>query len=145
MDEYRQTLLGRALADVLQEMEGSHSLAPEIGDQLFSIFDDVLHDELRSVRPARSRSSKKKPKPNETPAADGAVELTHEILQLSGHVASFNRFMETWSVHVDMSTRDTLSLDHVPHALPTPSAACVQELLVKLHQRCNSRHASRPV
>lgn len=137
MDEYRQTLLGRALADVLQEMEAEHSLVPEIGDQLFSIFDGVLRDELRSVQPAKPRGSnnKKKPKPNATPAADGAVELTHETMQLTGHVASFNRFMETWSVQVGMDSTDALKLDHVAHALPTPSGGCDQELLVKLHER----------
>lgn len=135
MDEYRQTLLGRALADVLQEMEAAHSLVPEIGDQLFAIFDGVLRDELRFVQPAKTRgSSKKKPKHNAIPAAD-AVELTHETLQLTGHVTSFNRFMDTWSVHVGMESTDALTLDHVAHALPTPSGGCDQELLVKLHER----------
>ncbi|KAG1695911.1 hypothetical protein DVH05_019266 [Phytophthora capsici] len=87
MDGYRQTLLGRALADALQDLEeeggGDEGLEVD-GDLLYSLFDDAIQFELRD------RGGKKH---------EGVVRaFTHNSLKLTGQVTAFNRFMDDWSV-----------------------------------------------
>jgi hypothetical protein len=82
MDGYRQTLLGRALADALQELEQERGEDDEEvdGDLLFSLFDEAMKLELRDRRDKEHWT------------------FTHETLELSGQVTAFNRFMEDWSL-----------------------------------------------
>ncbi|KAG3240848.1 hypothetical protein PI124_g14257 [Phytophthora idaei] len=98
MDGYRQTLLGRALADALQDIEkelsGDNSDANTAvlemdGDLLFSLFDEAMQLELLDKR------CKDQEKPIKT--------FTHDSLELTGQVTAFNRFMDDWSV---LTTRD---------------------------------------
>ncbi|KAG2811936.1 hypothetical protein PC116_g17615 [Phytophthora cactorum] len=93
MDGYRQTLLGRALADALQDIEkelsGDNSDANTAvlemdGDLLFSLFDEAMQLELLDKR------CKDQEKPIKT--------FTHDSLELTGQVTAFNRFMDDWSV-----------------------------------------------
>ncbi|KAG2761951.1 hypothetical protein Pcac1_g26249 [Phytophthora cactorum] len=87
MDGYRQTLLGRALADALQDIEkelsGDNSDANTAvlemdGDLLFSLFDEAMQLELLDKR------CKDQEKPIKT--------FTHDSLELTGQVTAFNRW-----------------------------------------------------
>ncbi|KAG7396676.1 hypothetical protein PHYBOEH_001904 [Phytophthora boehmeriae] len=95
MDGYRQTLLGRALADALQELEQTEGVDCLDGDLLFSLFDEAMRLELRD--------SKKR-------TEEGQKTFTHGSLELSGQVTAFNRFMDDWSVQTRVASGD-LKLD----------------------------------
>ncbi|KAG3147770.1 hypothetical protein C6341_g17631 [Phytophthora cactorum] len=114
MDGYRQTLLGRALADALQDIEkelsGDNSDANTAvlemdGDLLFSLFDEAMQLELLDKR------CKDQEKPIKT--------FTHDSLELTGQVTAFNRFMDDWSVLVRMRSQD-IELNHVVAVLDLP-------------------------
>ncbi|KAG3146327.1 hypothetical protein PI126_g13366 [Phytophthora idaei] len=114
MDGYRQTLLGRALADALQDIEkelsGDNSDANTAvlemdGDLLFSLFDEAMQLELLDKR------CKDQEKPIKT--------FTHDSLELTGQVTAFNRFMDDWSVLVRMRSQD-IELNHGVAVLDLP-------------------------
>lgn len=142
MDEYRQSLLGRALADVLQELEASSDMDPRVGDTLFSLFDDAIQEEFQQQQQHKSAQQEKQQRgaPDETIAP----LFTHETMELRGAVTSYNRFMEKWSIHATVAD-DGLQLDHALvdlHAPAPPRSALLVaprtrsssvEMLVKLH------------
>ncbi|TYZ69074.1 hypothetical protein PybrP1_008452 [[Pythium] brassicae (nom. inval.)] len=74
MDEYRQSVLGRALADALQALEAAGTVDGREGDAIFALFDDAVREVLEEARP------------------------THEALELRAHVDAYNRFMDKWSL-----------------------------------------------
>ncbi|TDH73561.1 hypothetical protein CCR75_006723 [Bremia lactucae] len=82
MDGYRQTLLGRSLADALHDIEmncGDADVDRHVnGDLIFSLFDEAMMFELHDKRNAQT--------------------YTHDLLQLTGEVTAFNRFVDDWSV-----------------------------------------------
>ncbi|ETM01648.1 hypothetical protein F442_01885 [Phytophthora nicotianae P10297] len=114
MDGYRQTLLGRALADALQDMEkecsgdsdDANADALEMdGDLLFSLFDEAMQLELLH----RDRKDQERP----------VRTFTHDSLELTGQVTAFNRFMDDWSVLVRMRPQD-IQLNHGVAVLDLP-------------------------
>ena len=91
MDGYQQTLLGRALADALQELEdeqreGDSTVAAlnVDGDRLFVLFDEAMRTELCDVRNSGHQTQDRR--------------YTHETLELTGHLVAFNRYMNDWSL-----------------------------------------------
>ncbi|KAL3656779.1 hypothetical protein V7S43_018338 [Phytophthora oleae] len=100
LDGYRQTLLGRALADALQDLEkeGGGDDALEVdGDLLYSLFDEAMQLELRDRRGKDQ---------------ENAVRTsTHESLKLTGQITAFNRFMDDWSVLARARPQD-IRLNH---------------------------------
>ena len=105
MDGYQQTLLGRALADALQELEDeqreSDSMVAALnvdGDRLFVLFDEAMRTELCGVRNSGHETQ--------------GCRYTHETLELTGHVVAFNGYMNDWSLQ-----------------------ACVMAYNIKLNQR----------
>ncbi|KAL4158501.1 hypothetical protein PRNP1_004277 [Phytophthora ramorum] len=103
MDGYRQTLLGRALADALQDLEkerGDHNDLEVDGDLLFSLFDESMELELRD-------------------SGQEGRTFTHESLELTGKVTAFNRFLGDWSVQARVMPRD-IKLDHCVADLQLP-------------------------
>lgn len=110
MDGYRQTLLGRALADALREVERAD------GDLLFELFDEAMRRELRTK--TRSRQTH-----------------THDTLELTGRVTAFNRFMDDWNVQAQVTPRD-VKLDHAVADLHLPGQQeQEQEIPVRLKLR----------
>ncbi|KAG6584880.1 uncharacterized protein IUM83_16568 [Phytophthora cinnamomi] len=111
MDGYRQTLLGRALADALRELEGELELD---GDLLFALFDEAMQAELR-------RTS------------------THETLELAGQLTAFNRFLDDWSVQARAQPHD-IRLNHcvADLHLPQQDQGGEQEVPVRLKLRQRS-------
>ncbi|GMF66847.1 unnamed protein product [Phytophthora fragariaefolia] len=101
MDGYRQTLLGRALADALRELEleleQQQQQAPPLdGDLLFSLFDEAVQTQLRQDAP-----------------------FTHEALELAGQLTAFNRFLADWSVQARVRPQD-VRLNHCVADLHVP-------------------------
>lgn len=111
MDEYRQSVLGRALADVLQDLEGGGDLDAAAGDALFALFDAAAREQL-----------------SETPA-------THETLALRAQTDTYNRFLDKWSLAVTLPPGEeqggdsALTMDGASWPLPR---TCTH-MLVKLH------------
>lgn len=144
MDEYRQTIAGRALADVLQELERSGSLDARNGDALFDLFDAAVQEEIRAAR------RKKKPSadsPDAGPPPAQSPLFTHDKLALHAHVESYNSFNEKWSIAATLQDRG--SGDHTQHALtldtaglplPPPQSA---RMLLKLHTPPPPRSSSQ--
>ncbi|KAE8892974.1 hypothetical protein PF005_g17274 [Phytophthora fragariae] len=96
MDGYRQTLLGRALADALRELEEESDALEVDGDLLFSLFDVAMQAELG----------------RETP-------FTHESVELTGQLTAFNRFLDDWSVQARALPQD-IRLNHCVADLHLP-------------------------
>jgi hypothetical protein len=128
MEEYRPTLLGRALADVLQEMERDGAIAEADSDVLFAMFDHAMRAEFAAAEP--------KPRKSEAPptAPTAPPLFTHRSMDLQGTAQSFNRFMDKWTVHATLSTTsgDSLRLEGVPLELPMGHVPAV-DIVVKLH------------
>ncbi|DAZ99460.1 TPA: hypothetical protein N0F65_001645 [Lagenidium giganteum] len=97
MEQYRQTLLGRALADVLG------ALASEIPDEI------------------------------EKPLEPLPPMYTHQSMDLTAKVESFNRFMGKWSLQVQL-TPDSLTLDQNLVDLHLPTTESSMEMLVKMEE-----------
>ncbi|CAH0521983.1 unnamed protein product [Peronospora belbahrii] len=125
MDGYRQTLLGRALADALRELEMEQEeekidavdLSVD-GDHVFRLFDQVMQAELRNG----SKSQEKK----------GRI-YTHESLELKGQVVAFNRFLNDWSVQARVNTRDMKLNRSVANLhLPNEELGQEQEVTIKV-------------
>ncbi|KAG7389037.1 hypothetical protein PHYPSEUDO_011306 [Phytophthora pseudosyringae] len=116
MDGFRQTLLGRALADALQDLEkerGGADGGPEVdGDLLFLLFDEAVQSELRD---RRCKEGEGRPR-----------TFTHESLELKGQVTAFNRFMGDWSVLVRTKPQD-IRLNHGVADLHLPMLSHEQE------------------
>ncbi|POM63062.1 hypothetical protein PHPALM_27703 [Phytophthora palmivora] len=123
MDGYRQTLLGRALADALQDLEkerqdGDTNVEID-GDLIFELFDEAMQLELHDRR--------KDP--------EGMVRVfTHPSLELTGQVTAFNRFMDDWSVQARMKPQD-IELNHSVANLHLPKQNQEQEVVMRLKLR----------
>jgi hypothetical protein len=126
MEEYRSSVLGRALADVLQEI--MENLPPsatltengrDIGDEMFQLFDEILQEEFKKANKKDSNAM-----PN---------TFTHANLHLHGQVNAYNNYENQWSVECQVQQEDlrlgpralSLDLPHHVHTIP---------LLMKLHQ-----------
>ncbi|KAF1327272.1 hypothetical protein FI667_g7782, partial [Globisporangium splendens] len=143
MDEYRQSVLGRALADVLQELEAPPSAVDaSIGDTLFSLFDEAIRAELQQPTATHKRQRTASGAPQEISTRTPPPVFTHESMELQGNVKSYNRFMDKWSVHAAIEDDDSgaLRLDHVPVKLHAASSSV--EMLLKLHQSLPTARAS---
>lgn len=139
MDGYRQTLLGRALADVLREMEADSSGID--GDEVFAVFDEVMREELTAaVRATKQRETKSHqqaasatapPTRSKAPATSEAAQdatataaapavFTHQSMEVTAKLESFNRFADDWSLQAAVASGD-LVLDRAPvrwHSVP---------------------------
>lgn len=128
MDGYRQTLLGRALADALRKVEASGAAGSVDGDAAFELFDEAVRAELAAGLRASSRRRKRLKTtaaggqaPGDADAdGDGAGEeeadapvFTHRSLALDARLRSFNRFEDRWSLQAGVRSGG-LRLDHVP-------------------------------
>lgn len=80
MDEYRQSVLGRALADALQALEAASTVDPRDGDEIFALFDDAMRELLPAAQP------------------------THEALELRARTEAYNRFLDKWSLAVALQS-----------------------------------------
>ncbi|RLN62695.1 hypothetical protein BBJ28_00026641, partial [Nothophytophthora sp. Chile5] len=147
MDGYRQTLLGRALADALRDLEEASEGELQLdGDRVFALFDDAMRAELRaSSAPKKSKS----PPPATDPAAP---VFTHRSLQLTGEATAFNRFLDDWSVQARVASRDVV-LDHSEadlHLSTSPASSSEQQtegsvaMLLKLRRRGSPLVADTP-
>ncbi|RLN92975.1 hypothetical protein BBJ28_00024206 [Nothophytophthora sp. Chile5] len=145
MDGYRQTLLGRALADALRDLEEASEGELQLdGDQVFALFDEAMRAELRD-----SSASRKSRRPR--PAADPAAPaFTHRSLQLTGEATAFNRFLDDWSVQARVASRDVV-LDHSEadlHLSTSPASSSEEEgsvaMLLKLRRRAPPLVADTP-
>ncbi|KAJ0409998.1 hypothetical protein ATCC90586_009675 [Pythium insidiosum] len=130
MDKYRATLMGRALADVLQEMESSQQLRPEESDLLFELFDATIQEELDAAAAPLPAGSNTGANVGADDTVSRPTVFTHERMDVEGHVRSYNRFMDKWSVHVALPSSEGLRLDGLPLALPSTATT---EMLVTLH------------
>lgn len=127
MDGYRQTLLGRALADALREIEatGGESATTIDGDAVFALFDKAVSEELAAGLRASGRRRKKHKADSATAKKGGTGNaseedagvpppvFTHRSLALDARLRSFNRFEDKWSLQAAVPSGG-LVLDHVP-------------------------------
>lgn len=132
MDEYRQSLAGRALADVLQELEGSGAIDAQAGDTLFDLFDAAVCEEFHQSKQQidDANGDDDEVEAQETPLPP--VLFTHTSLELRARVESYNRYMDKWSVAAALndSNNSVLLLDKASVKLP-PAAS---RMLIKLHR-----------
>ncbi|TMW58113.1 hypothetical protein Poli38472_011701 [Pythium oligandrum] len=131
MDAYRQTLLGRSLADVLQTLEREQQLRPEQSDAIFELFDQVLREEFAAAEPKPKKRSRTNPSDTTSPPSPSPPLFTHQTLQLHGKVQSFNRFMDQWTLHAEIPA-DGVALDGQVHEQEA------SDLLLKLHKMLSS-------
>lgn len=141
MDEYRQSLAGRALADVLQELEGSSTIDAQAGDMLFHLFDAAVQEEFHQSKQQKAADGENAA--DEVPLSPPAL-FTHTSLELRAGVESYNRFMDKWSVVVALNGSDNSVLLLDKARVPLPPAA--SRMLIKLHRpptTVAARHAPR--
>ncbi|CAI5716585.1 unnamed protein product [Peronospora destructor] len=126
MDGYRQTLLGRALADALRELEKEQEEGKTSaegldidGDYVFLLFDEAMRAELRD----RSSSQEEQ-----------ARTFTHETLELTGQIIAFNRFMDDWSLRACANACD-IKLNNCVAGLHLPQQGQKVAIRLKLRQR----------
>ncbi|GAB9473020.1 hypothetical protein Gpo141_00010183 [Globisporangium polare] len=131
MDEYRQSLAGRALADVLQELESSGTIDAQAGDTLFDLFDAAVREEF-----LQAKQQSDAPVAGEGETGDEEQQtprpFTHTSLELRAGVESYNRFMDKWSVVAVLAGSDNSALLLDKARLPLPPAA--SRMLIKLHR-----------
>lgn len=108
MDGYRQSLLGRALADVLQSLEAEGI----DGDEVFALFDDAAREELSAGLHAAS-SRRRRAQGGDQEGKDPGSVFTHKTMELSARLRSFNRFEDKWSLQAEVPSGGLL-LDGVP-------------------------------
>lgn len=144
MDEYRQSLAGRALADVLQELEGSSTIDTQAGDMLFHLFDVAVREEFYQPKQQKAADGENAAdEEHEAPPSPPAL-FTHTSLELRAGVESYNRFMDKWSVVAALNGSDNSALLLDKARVPLPPAA--SRMLIKLHRppaTVAARHASR--
>ncbi|RQM12842.1 hypothetical protein DD237_007429 [Peronospora effusa] len=126
MDGYRQTLLGRALADALRELEKEQEEGDTDagglkidGDYVFVLFDKAMRAELRD----RNNSQEEQ-----------AQTFTHETLELTGQITAFNRFMEDWSLRACANACD-IKLNNCVAGLHLPQQGQEVAIRLKLRQK----------
>ncbi|CEG44978.1 uncharacterized protein PHALS_01301 [Plasmopara halstedii] len=126
MDGYRQSLLGRALADALQDLEKeqyengadiSGNTGKLDGDLLFTYFDQAMQLEL-----------------SDNGQENLTQTFTHDLLKLTGRVTAFNRFENDWSLLAQVRSQD-IHLDHSLLNLHLPHEHHEQELSMRLKLR----------
>ncbi len=130
MEKYRSSLLGRALADVLLQSDLGYREADQLGEELFSSFDEIIQEELLC-------SSGKKSIGNEEEANYGSsnfIPFTNQKITMKGNISGFNHLEETWSIHAEIQSAD-LVVDYSPLDLPLPNSTDTMPILMKFQKK----------